>query len=46
MAELLTGFKNLDLDVMDSRLPTKTAMYKEKPPRQQRREPKLILPFV
>jgi hypothetical protein len=46
MAELPTGFKNLDLDFIDSRLPTKTAMYKEKPPRQQRREPKLILPFV
>jgi hypothetical protein len=46
MAELPTGFKNLDLDFIDSRLPTKTAMYKEKLLRQQRREPKLILPFV
>jgi hypothetical protein len=46
MAELPTGFKNLDLDFMDSRLPTKTVMHKEKPPRQQRREPKPILPFV
>jgi hypothetical protein len=33
MAELLTGFKNLDPDFIDSRLPTKTAMYKEKLPR-------------
>jgi hypothetical protein len=40
------GFKNLDLDFIDSRLLTKTAIYKEKPPRQQRREPKPILPFV
>jgi hypothetical protein len=46
MAELSTGFKNLDLDFIDSRLPTKTVIYKEKPLRQQRREPKLILPFV
>jgi hypothetical protein len=34
MAELLTGFKNLDLDFMDNRLLTKTAIYKEKPLRQ------------
>jgi hypothetical protein len=40
------GFKNLDPDFIDSRLSTKTAIYKEKPLRQQRREPKLILPFV
>jgi hypothetical protein len=46
MAELPTGFKNLDLDFIDSRLPTKTAIHKEKPLRQQRREPKLILPFI
>jgi hypothetical protein len=46
MAELPTGFKNLDLDFIDSRLPTKTVIYKEKPLRQQRREPKLILSFV
>jgi hypothetical protein len=46
MAELLTRFKNLDPDFIDSRLLTKTVIYKEKPPRQQRREPKPILPFV
>jgi uncharacterized protein YfaT (DUF1175 family) len=46
MAELLIGFKNLDLDFIDSRLLTKTAIYKEKLLRQQRREPKLILPFI
>jgi hypothetical protein len=46
MAELPMGFKNLDLDFINSRLPTKTAMYKEKPLRQQRRESKPILPFV
>jgi hypothetical protein len=34
MAELLIGFKNLDPDFMDSRLSTKTAIYKEKPLRQ------------
>jgi hypothetical protein len=31
MAELLTGFENLDLDFTDNRLSTKTAIYKEKP---------------
>jgi uncharacterized protein YfaT (DUF1175 family) len=46
MAELLIGFKNLDPDFIDSRLLTKTAIYKEKLLRQQRREPKLILPFI
>jgi hypothetical protein len=46
MAKLLIGFKNLDLDFIDSRLSTKTAIYKEKPLRQQRREPKPILPFI
>ena len=46
MAELLTGFKNLDPDFIDNRLSTNTAMYKEKPLRQQRREPKPILSFV
>jgi hypothetical protein len=34
MAKLLTGFENLDPDFMDSRLLTKTAMYKEKLLRQ------------
>jgi hypothetical protein len=34
IAELPTGFKNLDPDFIDSRLPTKTAIHKEKPPRQ------------
>ena len=46
IAELLTGLKNLDPDFIDNRLSTKTAMHKEKPPRQQRREPKPILPFI
>jgi uncharacterized protein YfaT (DUF1175 family) len=46
MAKLLTGFKNLDLDFIDSRLLTKTTTHKEKPLRQQRREPKPILPFI
>ena len=46
MAKLLIGFKNLDLDFIDNRLLTKTIIYKEKPLRQQRREPKLILPFI
>jgi len=46
MAELPTGFENLDPDFTDSRLSTKTAMYEEKPLRQQRREPKPILPFI
>jgi hypothetical protein len=30
MAKLLIGFKNLDLDFIDSRLLTKTIIYKEK----------------
>jgi len=34
MAELLIGFKNLDLDFIDNRLSTKTAIYEEKPLRQ------------
>jgi hypothetical protein len=34
MAELLTGFKNLDPDFINSRLSTKTAIYEEKPLRQ------------
>jgi hypothetical protein len=46
ITELLTGFKNLDPDFIDNRLPTKTAIHKEKPPRQQRRKPKPILPFI
>jgi hypothetical protein len=46
IAELPTGFKNLDPDFIDNRLPTKTAIHKEKPLRQQRREPKPILPFI
>jgi hypothetical protein len=34
IAELLTGFKNLDPDFTDNRLSTKTAIYEEKPLRQ------------
>jgi hypothetical protein len=34
MAKLLIGFENLDLDFIDSRLSTKTAIHKEKPLRQ------------
>ena len=34
IAELLTGFKNLDPDFTDSKLSTKTAIYEEKPLRQ------------
>ena len=34
IAELLTGFKNLDLDFTDSRLSIKTAIYEEKLLRQ------------
>jgi hypothetical protein len=49
MAELLTGFKNLDPDITGNRLlsSAKTTVYKaEKTPRQQRKEPKLVLPFI
>jgi hypothetical protein len=34
IAELLTGFENLDPDFTDSRLSIKTAIYEEKPLRQ------------
>ena len=34
IAELLIGFENLDLDLTDNRLSTKTAIYEEKPLRQ------------
>jgi hypothetical protein len=48
MAELPTGFENLDPDFTDSRLlsSTRTTTHEEKSPRQQRREPKPILPFI
>jgi hypothetical protein len=48
MAELPTGFENLDPDFTDNRLllSTKTIVHEEKPPRQQGREPKPILPFI
>jgi hypothetical protein len=49
MAELPTGFKNLDPDITSNRLlsSAKTTAYKaEKTLRQQRKEPKPVLPFI
>jgi hypothetical protein len=48
MAKLLLGFGDLDLVFTDNRLLTltKTTIYKEKPPKQQRKEPNPILPFI
>jgi hypothetical protein len=48
MAELLLGFRDLDLVFINNRLLTlaKTIIYKEKPLKQQRKEPNSVLPFI
>jgi hypothetical protein len=48
MAKLPSSFEDLDLVFIDNRLLTltKATIYKEKPLKQQRKEPNPILPFI
>jgi hypothetical protein len=48
MAKLPLGFGDLDLVFIDNKLLTsaKTTIYKEKPLKQQRKEPNPVLPFI